>query len=139
MTVRVERTFELSTTPEDVWAFISDPEKRASAISVVESYDQQGDATTWHVRLPIPLVTSTIPVETHDVEVDPPTFVKFAGKSRLFNVTGEHEIRELDGGTELTNRFVVDGEVPGVERFFERDLDDELENLRSALETEVVE
>jgi carbon monoxide dehydrogenase subunit G len=136
MTVRVERSFELSLSPEAVWAFISDPEKRATAISVVDSYDRQGDTTTWHVELPIPVVRSTISVETRDVAVDEPTYVKFAGKSRLFDVTGEHEIRETETGTELTNRFVVDGKVPGVERFFERNLDDELENLRQALEAE---
>jgi carbon monoxide dehydrogenase subunit G len=136
MTVRVERSFELSASPEDVWTFISDPEQRANAISVVDSYDREGDTTTWHVELPIPMVQSTISVETRDVEVDSPTFVKFAGKSRIFNVTGEHEIQETEHGTELTNRFVVDGKVPGVERFFERNLDDELENLRRALERE---
>lgn len=136
MTVRVERTFELSVTSEDVWAFISDSEKRASAISVVDSYDRDGDTTTWHVELPIPMVKRTISVETRDVDVDPPTFVKFAGKSSMFNVTGEHEINETEQGTELTNRFVVDGKVPGVEHFFERNLDDELENLRRALELE---
>ena len=80
MTVRVERTFELSVSPEDVWAFISDPEKRADAISVVDSYTTDGDTTTWHVSLPIPVVRSTIDVETRDVEVDPPTFMKFVGK-----------------------------------------------------------
>jgi carbon monoxide dehydrogenase subunit G len=135
MTVRVERTFELSVSPEDVWAFISDPEKRADAISVVDSYTTDGDTTTWHVELPIPVVRSTIDVETRDVEVDPPTFVKFVGKSGIFNVTGEHEIREAEGdGSTLTNRFVVDGKVPGVETFFERNLDGELDRLQRKLE-----
>lgn len=135
MTVRVERTFELSVSPEDVWAFISDPEKRADAISVVDSYTSDGDTTTWHVRLPIPVVRSTIDVETRDVDVDPPTFVKFVGKSGIFNVTGEHEIREVEGGgSTLTNRFVVDGKVPGVETFFERNLDEELDRLQRKLE-----
>jgi carbon monoxide dehydrogenase subunit G len=135
MTVRVERTFELSVSPEDVWAFISDPEQRADAISVVDSYTSRGDTTTWHVELPIPVVRSTIDVETRDVEVDPPTFVKFVGKSGIFNVTGEHEIREVGGGgSTLTNRFVVDGKVPGVEQFFKRNLDDELDRLQRKLE-----
>jgi len=135
MTVRVERTFELSVSPADVWAFISDPEKRADAISVVDSYTTSGDTTTWHVELPIPVVRSTIDVETRDVEVDPPTFVKFVGKSGIFNVTGEHEINEVEGGgSTLTNRFVVDGKVPGVEQFFKRNLDDELDRLQRKLE-----
>ena len=134
MTVRVERAFDLSATPEDVWAFISDPEKRASAISVVDSYEREGDTTTWHVKLPIPVVRSTIPVETHEVEQDPPRYVRFVGKSRIFNVTGEHEIEARDGGSRLVSQFVVDGKVPGVETFFKRNLDDELEKLRLTLE-----
>ncbi|MFC3478966.1 CoxG family protein [Halobacterium litoreum] len=136
MTVRVERTFELSVPPEDVWEFISDPEKRAGAISVVDSYEREGDTTTWHVRLPIPVVTSTISVETRDVEQDPPRYVKFVGKSGMFNVTGEHEIAETETGSTLTNRFVVDGKVPGVEQFFKRNLDDELDELERQLNEE---
>ena len=136
MTVRVERAFELSTPPEEVWAFISDPEKRASAISVVDSYEREGDATTWHVRLPIPVVRSTISVETRDVEYDPPRHVKFVGKSSVFRVTGEHTIEPTDSGSRLTNEFVVEGRMPGVESFFKRNLDDELDNLERALEAE---
>ena len=135
MTVRAERAFELSTPPEDVWAFISDSEKRASAISVVDSYERAGDVTTWHVRLPIPVVRSTISVETREVERDPPRHVKFVGKSSVFRVTGEHTIEETDSGSRLVNEFVVEGRVPGVESFFKRNLDDELDNLERALES----
>jgi carbon monoxide dehydrogenase subunit G len=136
MTVRVERALELSTPPADVWAFISDPEKRASAISVVDSYEREGDVTTWHVRLPIPVVRSTISVETRDVERDPPRHVKFVGKSSVFHVTGEHDIEATETGCRLLNRFVVEGRMPGVETFFKRNLDDELDNLQRALEAE---
>ncbi|WP_336036887.1 CoxG family protein [Halobacterium yunchengense] len=136
MTVRVERTFDVSASPEEVWAFISDPEQRAAAISVVDSYERDGDTTIWHVRLPIPVVRSTIEVETRDVEVRPPEYVKFVGKSRVFSVTGEHEVAAADGGSRVTNTFVVDGGVPGVERFFRRNLDEELDGLQRALEAE---
>lgn len=136
MTVRVQRSFEVSASPEEVWAFISDPEQRAAAISVVDSYEHDGDTTTWHVRLPIPVVRSTISVETRDVDVRPPEYVKFVGQSSVFDVTGEHEVEAANGGSRVTNRFVVDGAVPGVERFFERNLDDELDDLQRALEAE---
>lgn len=136
MTVRVQRSFEVSASPEQVWAFISDPEMRASAISVVDSYDRDGDTTTWQVLLPIPVVRSTISVETQDVDVRPPTYVKFVGKSSVFDVTGEHEVEPSDDGSKVTNKFVVDGNVPGVEQFFKRNLDDELDGLRRALEAE---
>ncbi len=134
MTVRVRRAFEFDGPPEAVWDFISTPAKRAGAISVVDSYEVHGDGSaTWHVRLPIPLVNSTVRVETEDVETDPPRHVKFVGKSSTFRVTGEHTIESTETGSRLVNEFVVDGRVPGVERFFKRNLDDEMGNLESAL------
>ncbi len=137
MTVRVQRTFELAIPPDQVWEFISDPGNRARSISVVGEYTvNDADAThvTWHVELPIPLVRRTITVETEDVTRRPPEYVKFVGRSKVMNVTGEHEIEPRDGGSRLVNEFVVEGKVPGVETFFERNLDDELENLRRNLE-----
>jgi carbon monoxide dehydrogenase subunit G len=72
MTVRVERSFELPVGPEQVWEFISDPAKRAGAISVVSDYTDHGDGTaTWQVDLPIPVVDRTIAVETEDESVRP--------------------------------------------------------------------
>jgi carbon monoxide dehydrogenase subunit G len=137
MTVRVDRSFEFSAPPERVWEFISDPANRAQAISVVQDYtveDADGRHTTWHVELPIPLVRQTVAVETEDVVRRPPEYVKFTGKSKGLNVTGEHEIVETDGGCRLDNHFVVDGKLPGVEKFFKRNLDQELENLRRELD-----
>lgn len=135
MTVRVERTFEFDAPREDVWDFISDPEKRARPISVVDEFEVTGERTArWHVRLPIPVIRRTIAVDTEDEEVDPPRFVRFVGRSKVFRVVGEHELTELDDGrTSLRNRFMVDGRVPGVERFFERNLDAELGNLQEAI------
>lgn len=138
MTVRVERTFELDAPPDAVWAFIADPAKRATAVSVVDRFEVDGDHATWHVRLPIPMVRATVPVETRDVERREGEFVKFVGKSSVFTVTGEHELEPTDsGGTRVSNRFVVDGRVPGVESFFSRNLDDELDNLEAALRSQV--
>ncbi|MFC7199850.1 SRPBCC family protein [Halospeciosus flavus] len=131
MTVRVERTFELSLPLETVWEFIADPAKRASAISVVDDYESDGERGVWHVRLP--LLGRTIDVETRDVERDPPRYVKFVGESSVFQVTGEHELEATDEGCRLTNRFVVDGRLPGVETFFEQRLDEELTNIERAI------
>ena len=139
MTVRVERTFEFDAPREDVWTFIADPEKRARPISVVDEFEVTGERTArWHVRLPIPFVNSTITVDTEDEEIDPPEFVRFVGRSKVFRVVGEHELTELEEGrTSLRNRFMVDGRVPGVERFFERNLDEELENLKAAIASDL--
>ena len=109
MTVRVERTFELEASPERVWEFIADPAKRARPISVVESFDVHDDThATWHISLPIPLVSRTIAVETEDTAREPPEHVE----------------------------FVVDGRLPGVEGFFKRNLDGELDNLETAIRNE---
>lgn len=138
MTVRVERTFDLSASPEEVWAFISDAGKRADAISVVDSYEIHGDdRATWRLSLPIPLVRGTVAVETKEVERDPPRFVRFVGRSKVMRVVGEHELEELDEGTRLHNRFEVDGTLPGVETFFERNFGKELSNLQAAIQADL--
>ena len=136
MTVRVERSAELPVERERVWEFLVDPAKRAGAISVggdVELHDEAGPPATWYLDLPIPMLRKAFAVETEDVERDEPRYVKFTGRSRAMNVIGEHELEETDGGTRLTNRFTVEGRLPGVESFFERNLDGELENLRRAI------
>jgi len=136
MTVRVERTVTVPATPEQVWGFIADPEKRARSISVVtdfELHDDDGSQATWFVELPVPLLHRTIRIETRDEQRRPPEFVRFTGRSKVLYVTGEHTITEVEGGTELVSEFVVEGRVPGVERFFERNLDREIEHLETTL------
>ncbi len=140
MTVRVDRSFELAAPPERVWEFIVDPENRARAISVVQEYSidgPEGRRATWQVELPIPLVRQTVAVETEDVTRNPPEYVKFTGKSKGLDVTGEHRIVETETGSRLENELVVDGKLPGVEKFFKRNLDEELENLQRALERDL--
>jgi carbon monoxide dehydrogenase subunit G len=136
MTIRVERVMEVPAQPEDVWQFIVDPEKRARPISVVVDFEldaENGRKATWKLKLPIPLVNRTITVETEDVERDPPSYVKFTGRSKVMRVVGEHELEPTEKGTRLTNRFTVDGRLPGVERYFKRNLEDEFDNLEDAL------
>lgn len=138
MTARVERVFEIPASPEDVWAVIADPEKRARPISVVEGFETTGDRTAvWHVSLPIPGLNRTIRVETEDVEIEAPTFVRFVGRSKAMDVRGEHALAATEAGTRLTNRFTVDGRFPGVERYFKRKLDGELANLEAAIREEL--
>jgi len=135
MTVRVERTMTVSAPPERVWEFIVDPAQRARPISVVKSWERDDEThSTWHLALPIPIIDRTIAVKTEDVERREPEYVRFIGRSKVMRVQGEHELEATDdGGTALTNRFVVDGTLPGVERFFKKNLDGELQNLEAAL------
>ncbi len=137
MTVRVSRTFDVEAPPETVWEFIADPANRAEAITVVESWERDDDEFIWHLRLPIPVLDRTVAVRTRDVERVADERVKFVGRSKVMRVTGEHILTEIDGGTRVENRFVVEGRLPGVERFFDRSFGDELENLRVALERDL--
>ncbi|MCU4799368.1 SRPBCC family protein [Halobacteria archaeon HArc-gm2] len=138
MTIRVQRELVVDASPERVWEFIADPDRRAAPLSVVEDWTVHDDGSaTWQVALPIPIVDRTITVETKDVERRQNEYVKFTGKSSVMRVNGEHRLEAVDGGTRLTNTFVVDGRLPGVERFFERNLDRELSNLEDALRTDL--
>lgn len=134
MVVRARRVVEVSAPPERVWEFIDDPEKRAEPISIVEDFEllQDGKAV-WHVSLPIPITDRTMRVETENRRRIPTEEVEFVGNSRAFRVIGKHVLRPTENGTELDNSFTVDGRIPGVERFFKKNIDSELENLEFAL------
>lgn len=142
MTVRVERTMTFDAPPAAVWEFIADPANRARAISVVEDFSvdsSDGRRCTWHVSLPIPFFNRTATVETYDVSRDPPRFVEFTGRSSVLSVTGVHEITATEAGSTLANEFVVDGRVPGVERYFTNQLDAELDNLQREADRHLAE
>jgi carbon monoxide dehydrogenase subunit G len=133
MAVRVERVVTVPAPREDVWAFISDPEKRARPISVVSDFETEDGEAVWHLRLPVPIVDRTTRVETEEQRRDPPAYVEFVGKSSVMDVVGEHRLEPNTSGTELTNRFVVEGKLPGVERFFKRNMATEFDNLEDAI------
>lgn len=137
MVADVERTFEVEAPIEKVWELIADPTKRAQAISVVESYSDEGDEFIWRLELPIPVVSGTVEVRTQDVRRTPPEYVKFVGRSKVMEVTGEHILESTETGCRVTNRFVVNGKVPGVEKFFTRSIDEEIDNLFQMLKDEL--
>ena len=138
MTVRVNRTFDVALPREEAWDMLSDPAERAAAISVVDEFEAvDGDEFLWYISIPVPGIRRRLKVRTRDVERRPPEFVRFEGKSRLMDVMGEHELADHDDGTRIVNRFVVESSVPGVERFFKRNLDAELENIMNRLSSEV--
>ncbi|QLD86736.1 SRPBCC family protein [Natronomonas halophila] len=137
MVADVERTFEVEAPIEKVWELIADPTKRAEAISVVESYSDEGEEFVWNLELPIPVINGTVEVRTQDVRRNPPEYVKFVGRSKVMEVTGEHILESTDTGCRVTNRFVVNGKVPGVEKFFQRRIDAEIDNLFTMLKDEL--
>jgi len=134
MVADVERTFEVDAPIEEVWELIADPETRAEAISVVESYRTDGEEFVWDLELPVPVINETVMVRTQDVDRRPPEFVEFVGRSKVMEVTGRHSLEPTETGCRVTNRFIVNGNVPGVETFFERRIDDEIENLLATVE-----
>ena len=130
MTVEVERSYQIEAPIEEVWELLADSAVRASALGVVDHFDQQGEVTVWYLKLPLPLLRRTVSVRTWDVDRDPPRYVRFVGESKIMDVVGEHAL-SMDGDiTTITNRFRVDGKLPGVEGFFERNIDREIERLR---------
>lgn len=134
MTVRIEREGVVAASPDRVWEFIADPATRAKHISVVEDWTVADDGSAvWEIAVPIPLVDRTVTVETRDVERREPEYVEFVGTSPVANIGGEHRLEPVEGGTRVANEFVVEGRAPGVERFFEKNLDRELRNLLTAL------
>ena len=134
MAVRAERVVTVPASREDVWAFIDDPEKRARPISVVSDFEIDDDGRAiWHLKLQLPVVDRTVRVETEEQQRDPPGYVEFVGKSKVMRVVGKHELEEVENGTRLTNRFVVEGKLPGVERFFKRNMEREFDNLEDAI------
>lgn len=134
MVVRAERVVDVPAPRERVWEFIDDPEKRARPISVVEDFELLEDGrAVWHVALPIPITNRTLRVETEDRNRTPPEYVEFIGTSKAFRVIGRHELTDSNGHTKLRNSFEVDGRLPGVERFFKKNIDAELKNLESAI------
>jgi carbon monoxide dehydrogenase subunit G len=133
VTVRAERVIDVAAAPEAVWPVLNDHRKRAEAISVVDAFTADGDRATWHLELPIPLIGKTITVHTETVERDRPRYVRFVGDGPALTVTGEHEIEPTETGSRIHNRFVVDGDLPGIERDFKRHLDGELDNLEAVI------
>lgn len=133
MTVELTRETTVPASPETVWEFIADPARRADAISVVEEYELAGDTATWYVTVPLPFSSKTLAVETTETDRRPPEYVRFVGSAPGVDVTGVHTLTAVAEGTTLSNQFVVSGTLPGVERYFKRNLDTELANLEQAL------
>ncbi len=129
MSTTVERTYEVPADREAVWALIADPALRAEAISVVEAYHREGDELVWELAMPVRGIPGTISVRTRDAEREPPRYVRFVGESSIMRVEGEHELEATEDGCLVHNRFVIDGRFPGVEAFFKRNIDDEIDNL----------
>lgn len=138
MTTKVTLEFDLDYPKDVVWDFISDHERRAESISVVEEYDVDGDGeVTWHLSLPIPFVNGTIPVETEEVGRDAPNNVRFKGTSSAMSILGEHSLEETESGCTVENTFAVDGSLPGVETFFKKNIESELEKLKGEMERDI--
>lgn len=138
MPVTETRAVDVPAPRSAVWSFIADPQNRAEAISAVTSYERVGEGhSRWHVELPIPLISATIPVDAYEQVRDGPRYVEFVADSTVMEVSGTHHLEETARGTRLTNTFDVDGKAPGVESYFSHQLESELANLEAALERDL--
>lgn len=134
MTAEVERAAVVDVSVETVWDLLADPEQRAAAIGIVDSHEllgesAAGDAIQWNVEIPIPMLEETIAVRTEETVKEPPHYVEYTGDSSVFSMTGVHELEEHEAGALVRNRFTVEGSLPGVESYFQRAIDEEIDNL----------
>jgi len=138
--VRVERSVEVAAPPREVWEFLADPKNRAEAVSVVERAEVHGPETvTWFVEIPVPYLDRTMEIRTEDRVRDPPNRAEWVGRATGIYVEGEHVVTGDDDTTTVENWFAVESSIPGVEGYFERNLEAEMENLRAALLSAVEE
>lgn len=137
MAVTITRTFEVNGHDcQSVWEFISNPERRADALGVVDDYEVLGtepNRELWQLKIPIPLITGTVSVRTREVEREEGSHVKFRGRSKIMEIYGEHHLTEIDEGCRIDNKFRVNGKVPGIETFFKSNIGDEIDNLETEL------
>lgn len=134
MTTAVEREAIVDIDVETVWDLLADPEQRAAAIGIVEDHEViddsgDGDEIRWHVSIPVSMIDETIAVRTHETEKRPPEYVEYVGESSVLSMTGEHELEPTEEGARVRNRFTVESSIPGVESYFERTIEDEIDNL----------
>lgn len=138
MVVSTEQAFEVTASPDHAWGFMADSEHRARSISVVTDFDHIDERrTTWYLSIPISALDKTITVETKDTVRDSPSRLEFVGRSDVGRIEGEHEFTATENGTRVTNQLTIDGSVPGIETYFEGHLDEELDNLETAIRTEL--
>lgn len=121
-------SFEVGAAPEDVWAFIEKAGNRAEAIRFVTDYRLSDETNIIEWKVSIPVVDRAIWLETEDVKVEAPTFVRFVGEARIGEMVGEYEVERLDGGgSRVTQMLRVDSWVPKLESAFEARFDEEFE------------
>lgn len=134
MPTTVERVVTVPATREAVWALVADPETRARTIGVVDSYDIHDDnRSVWHVDNPLLPGGATLAIEISEQRRDRPEVVEYEGTSKAFDLTGRHELVTVDGGCQVTSEFDVDQHIPGVEEYFQEQLDAELRRLEQAI------
>lgn len=138
MVVSTEQTFEVAASPDRVWGFMADPEHRARSISVITDFDRVDERrTTWYLSIPVPSLNKTITVETKDTLRDSPSRLEFVGRSDAGRIEGEHEFTATENGTSVANQLMINGNVPGIETFFENHLNEEIDNLETAIRSEL--
>ena len=76
----IEKSIELSATPERLWSLLLDPQTMASCVPGMQSIDVVSE-TEYLVSLKVKIsfVTASFKIRTHVLEQQPPNYLKSAG------------------------------------------------------------
>jgi carbon monoxide dehydrogenase subunit G len=116
--IRIELTFEIARTPEDVFELLSDierlPEWQASA---VEAHAERPLGEGSRVREKRRLLGREVDTELEVVAYEPPQRLTLRSLGGPVDFTVEHELAAQDGGTQL--KVVAEAEPGGLLRLTE--------------------
>ncbi len=79
--MKIEKTFSVQATQEEVWQFITSPEKVAPCIPGCEGAEQTGDATyKASIKVKVGPIKTRFVVEIETIEERPPEFASYMTK-----------------------------------------------------------
>ncbi|MFB6282988.1 MAG: hypothetical protein ABEK59_03515 [Halobacteria archaeon] len=128
--VRVERTYLVNSTEEDLWSLVTDPDVKVDLLSPVQDYEPTKNGYRWLIEAP---VIGETPLKTDTVTKEPNSVVKYRGKKFMIKVTTIHrildnpdpddidavgDVDDPDEGIGIYNRFNVKTRIPGGEKGF---------------------
>jgi uncharacterized protein YndB with AHSA1/START domain len=99
--MRVEESIEIDRTPEDVWAFVADPQNDPRWCRKVKSVDPIGESRWRVLHKPVPM-RPAMELVVERIEAEPPRrlTVREEDEASVFEV--EYRLEEAGSGTQFT-------------------------------------